>query len=246
MAGVGFLKKGKAAHQMLDKADAEAEARKEAANQVRRYWMPPDKENQITFLDGELDSDGMLEATSYWEHNLKLNGHWRNWFPCTQVQEPCPICDGGDSNAALVSVFTVIDHGQYTDGKGVKHQHEIRLFACKREVFRRLQKIAAKRGGLKGCTFDVSRVNDKSAGCGDVFEFVEKQSIADIKKKYKLDDAGVKAIDYNEAIVYRTAKELNQLGFGEVSSGSSGKNKVIGSEDGEAAESGSYADDDVI
>lgn len=221
---VSFMKKGKAAHAMMDKAEAEAAAKKASLqNQARRFWIPQDKETQITFLDGSLDDEGVLEAVTFWEHQLKISGDWRNWFPCTQVEEPCPICEGGET-PYLVALFTIIDHSEYKDNKGVTHKNQKRLFACKRETFRRLQKIAAKRGGLAGITFDVSRGGDKSASVGDSFDFVEKRTLSAIQKAYGLDKETVAPFVYDEVITYRTAKELRKLGFGDTS-------KPMGSDD---------------
>lgn len=229
-----FMKKGKAAQTMHKKADAEAEAKKAASeNKVNRFWMPQDTEGQITFLDGDVDAEGVLNANSYWEHQLKLNGHFRNWFPCTQLEEVCPICEGGEQ-AALVTVFTVIDHKPYTDKNGKEHKNQKRLFACKREVYRRLQKLAAKHKGLKGITFDVSRGGDKSPNCGDTFDFAEKRSVVDLAKALGMKSADLAPLDYDELIVYRDAKALRKMGFG-----AEGGNKAIGSGDGdEVADTG--------
>jgi hypothetical protein len=40
----------------------------------RRYWMPPDTEKRVIFLDDD--------PTTFWEHNFKHKGSWRNWEPC--------------------------------------------------------------------------------------------------------------------------------------------------------------------
>lgn len=227
-----FLKKGKAAHTEMAKAEAEAEARKKAAG-IRRYWIPENAEGKVTFLDGDLGDEGLIEAVSFWEHQLKLNGNWRNWYPCTQVTEPCPICEGGD-NPSLVMVFTVIDHGEWKDKQGVVHKDERRLFVCKRETFKRLQKIASKRGGLKGCTFDVSRVGEKSAGVGDTFDFIEKRTMPALAKALNLKPEDVAPFDYEEVLTYYTADQLRELGFGEAS-------PPIGSEDKVGKPAGSKA-----
>lgn len=207
MAKMSFLKKGKQAHAQVAQVEADAEARRAASDAPRRFWIPENKETQITFLDGDLDGDGLLSMVTYWEHQLKIGGHWRNWFPCTQVEEPCPICEA-NHNPSLVAAFTVIDHSEYKDRNGVTHKNEKRLFVCKRETLARLQKLATKRGGLTGVTFDVSRTGEKSAGVGDTFDFVEKLTPAQIKKKYGLDDA--QPYDYDEVIVYRNAAELRK------------------------------------
>lgn len=218
---VSFLKKGQAAHEAVAQADAETEARKKSAG-IRRYWIPQDGEGQVTFLDGDLTKDGLLDAVAYYEHQVKLNGHFRNWFPCTADSEPCPICDGGD-NPSLVTAFTVIDHNKWKDKNGVVHQHERRLFVCKRDTFKMLQKIATKREGLAGATFDVARSGEKSSNVGNMFDFTEKQSPEAIAKKYGLELDDVQPYDYGEVIQYFPAAELKKLGFGLVGG--------IGSED---------------
>jgi hypothetical protein len=216
---VSFLKKGKAAHEQVASADKETE-KKKAAGMVRRFWIPQEAETQITFLDGALDDDGLLETVTYWEHQLRLNGDWRNWYACTQDQEPCPICQGSSDTPSLVAAFTVIDHTKWVSKQdNVEHQHEPRLFICKRETFKRLQKIATKRGGLTGITFDVSRTGDKSPSVGSDFDFVEKRTLSVIKKAYDLKAADAKAYDYEKVIMYRDAEELKKLGFGLISVG---------------------------
>lgn len=214
MGSFKFLQKGKAAHAAIEKEESAAAARRAQSDQPRRFWIPDGKETQITFLDGALDDDGLLDAVTYWEHQLKINGNWRNWFACTQLDEPCPICDGTDSQPSLVSVFTIIDHTEWKDSNGKVHKDEKRLFVCKRETFRRLQKIAAKKGGLVGVTFDVSRNGDKSPGVGDTFDFVDKRTLKALAKELDLDKDAVTPYDYEEVIEYRSAKELRKLGFG--------------------------------
>jgi len=209
---VSFLKKGKEAHAQVEQAVQETEKKKAAAS-VRRFFIKHDKETQITFLDGDLDDDGLLETTTFWEHNLRLNGRWFNYFACTKDDEPCPICLSGDTSS-LVAVFSVIDHTKWTDKNAVPHQHERRLFACKRDTFKRLQNIATKRKGLAGATFDVTRIGDKSAAVGSDFDFTEKRPRSELMKVYGLDEESVTPYNYEEIITYRSAEELNSLGFG--------------------------------
>lgn len=214
-----WAKTGKAAQKALEHEEAKKEQQQEQSKKLRRHWMPKGEETQLTFLDGSLDDDGILEAMVFYEHQVFMNGNWRNWFVCTQDQEPCPICEGGD-NPSLVGVFTVIDHKEFTyNDKTYKNQK--RLFVAKNQTLKQLQKIAAKRGGLAGCTFDVSRTGDKSAGVGDMFDFTEKRSMAQLKKAYP-DVTDWAPANYEEEIVYKDADELRTIGFG--------TNSVIGNE----------------
>jgi hypothetical protein len=211
--GITFLKKGKEAHKALQEADAAAEIRA-AQRGVRRFWVPKDGEANVTFLDGGLTSDGLLDTTSFNEHRMKINGSWRNYFPCVAQYEPCPLCQMDNNQPSLVSLFTVIDHGKYTDRNGKLHQHERKLFVAKRDTIKRLQKLAAKRGGLTGWQVSISRTGDRSPEVGTDFDFIEKRDPADFVKSLKLKPEDVLPFNYEEVITYYTGDELRKLGFG--------------------------------
>lgn len=217
---VTFLKKGKEAQQVTKQAEAETERRRaESGNTVFRYWMPDGAEQRITFLDGELSEAGLLDVPCYWEHNLQINGSWKNWFPCTKDEEPCPLCD--IKAPSLVYAFTIIDHREWDDKQGRTHQHERKLYMCKGDTYKRLSKIAAKREGLTGITFDVARIGDKAENVGNDFDFVEKLSLKELRKKYGMEKSGetgnnkvCQPYDYEEVIKYYTADELRSMGLG--------------------------------
>lgn len=228
--GLTFLKKGKAAQETFAKEEHKAEVA--AKGNVFRFFVTKDKEASITFLDGDI-VDGVLDTTFYYEHNLNMNGKWGNFFACTQEEEPCPICEGGN-NPSYVCVLTVIDHSSYVSKKdGQTKKDNIKLFVAKRETYKMLQKLAIKRGGLRGCRFDVSRTGDKSPSVGNVFDFTEKLTDAQLVEKYGADKS--KAVNYEEYFgnLYMPAKELRKLGFGSTAG-------PIGSE--QAPEDGSYDD----
>jgi len=216
---VSFLKRGDAAHKAVAQADAITEARKAAASQEGndRFYMKNDTEKRITFLDGTLTPDNLLDTVIFNEHQVKRDGHWRNWYPCTEDidgSEPCPICEQGDGyRPALVAVFTIIDHSAWKQGDGTVHQYEKKLYVCKREAFKLLQKLAIKRGGLTGCTFDVMRSGEKSFASGNHFDFIEKSTLPKIATKLGIED-DMEAIDYEEAIPYFSPEKLKELGFG--------------------------------
>ena len=217
-----FLHKGTEGEALTQQAEADAAARKAAAGKKTfRFWMPDGAEQKITFLDGELSEAGLLDVPRYWEHNLQLSGSWKNWFPCTKDEEPCPICD--IKQPALVYAFTIIDHAKWAEKKDTSkvHQHERKLYICKSDTFKRLSKIAVKRGGLTGCTFDVSRIGDKAENVGNDFDFCEKLSFKKLAKKYGMEKKGktennkvVQPYDYDDVIKYHTAAELRRMGLG--------------------------------
>jgi hypothetical protein len=213
----GWMKKGKAAAESMEQEEQKAQAAKEAAGKPRRYWMPPNKDNMITFMDGALDDDGVLDMLMYYEHSMFLNGSYQNYFICTQDSEPCPLCQGGDK-PYLAGALTIIDHDKYTAKDGTVYEDQIKLFIAKRGTVKQLQKIAAKRGGLTGATFDVSRTGDKEAGVGNVFDYDETNTLKEIQKE--LPDTVCEPLDYGEFLEYRTADELRKLGFGTKAMGS--------------------------
>jgi hypothetical protein len=174
------------------------------------------EEAEITFLDGDLMSDGQLNMTSYYQHSVKVDGRWTD-FVCTQhedTSQACPICEG-DSYPAMVGVFSVIDHRNYTNKQGNNVQDQVRLFVAKKHTLAQLQKIAVKRGGLAGARFDISRTDgEKTPNVGDLIDFSNKKPVKKILAKYKAE-----VVEYEKAIHYYTPEELREQGFGVVQEG---------------------------
>lgn len=229
IGGFKFLKRGAEASKLMEQEEKKAEMRMQARerNQVRRYWIPAGGTGCITFLDGNL-KDGVLDIPYAYEHQELLGGHRRNWFLCLQEEEPCPLCEGG-SIAQYVGYLTVIDHSEYTSSKDQKtYKDQVRLFAAKKETIKLLQGYAVKRGGLRGCKFDVVRVGDKSASVGSAFDFTEKYTDVQLKQMFP---QSYQPLNYDQymQLLYQPADELRKLGFGSM-------NKPIGSEQAPGAE----------
>lgn len=232
--GMSFLKKGAAAKEAVAEAEAKAELAKAEAGKLWRFYIPDDEERTITFLDGDLDAEGMLDAPVWWEHSIQFNGNWEQ-FACTAEEDqsqPCPLCEGG-SKPYLATALTVIDHTPHkikkgpNAGKTISNQRK--LFVCKRQTAAQLTKIAVKRGGLAGCTFEASRVGDKAAAVGSQFDFVSKaesweQFCAD--QEIKIED--VQPAKYQEEIRYRTPEELIELGVAKAASKGKGNSYSSG------------------
>lgn len=205
-----LLKRGHAAQEELAREEVKAEQRK--AGTQYRFWLPKNTEKSITFLDGDI-VDGALDFASMFEHNINMNGKWGNYFICTHELEPCPICEGGSYNS-YCGLLTVIDHSEYVSKKdnSIKKDN-VRLFVAKKDTLRLLENYAKKRGGLRGCRFDVTRIGDKSPAVGTAFDFQEKLNESQLVAHF-----GDKAtpIDYDEwlAATYMPATELRKLGFG--------------------------------
>jgi|GEM_PF-1913309 len=219
---MSWLKKGKAAHQAFDLEEAKAEKARAESGKLFRFFMAPDEERKITFLDGDLDEEGMLDIPMFYQHRLKLNGQWQN-FVCVSDQEPCPICEKGDSRAALVGVMTVLDHTPYkikngpNAGKLIKNSKK--LFVATRQTIKKLSKKATKHDGLTGCTFEVARTGDKDPAVGSDFEFVEQLDADALAATYGLKEEDLQPGNYAEEIVYHTAAEMVALGVGKAIQG---------------------------
>lgn len=226
--GLSFLKRGKVAQEAFAKEEHKAEMN--SKNKTFRFFVPQDKDASITFLDGNL-ADGVLDIPFFYEHNVNMNGKWNNFFVCTQDEEPCPICEGG-SAASYVGIMTVIDHSEYTSKKdGKTYRDQPRLFVAKRDTIKMLQKIAVKRGGLRGCRFDVTRTGDKSPSVGSMFDFSEKYSEEALIKNFTAEKS--QPLNYEEILsaMYLPAKELRKMGFGSSAGPVGGEAPMSGGED---------------
>jgi hypothetical protein len=221
---LGWMKRGDAAKEAAQQEEARAELAKQGQGMFR-FWMPEDSDRRITFLDGDLGEDGILDVLAFYEHSVLVNGDRQN-FVCTaeaDTSQPCPICATGEK-PALVHAFTVLDHTPYTIKKGPNAGKTItnsrKLFVAKRTTMAVLSKIAVKRDGLAGCTFDVSRIGDKSAGVGSQFDFTEKLgSYEEIATKYGLKPEEVAPANYEDEIRYVSPEDLIALGVGKAPSG---------------------------
>lgn len=209
----GLLQRGAVAKETMEREEARAEAR--SKNQNLRFWIEDGKDASITFLDGELDADGMLDIPYYFEHNVKIAGKFGNHFACIQENEPCPVCEGGDS-PSYVGLLSIIDHRKYKASNGKEYANQVRLFVAKRQTIKQLQKLAEKRGGLTGCTFDVSRTGAQSAAVGSMFDFTEKVSLASLQKAYGSAEVKIEPLNYEDIVesITFTADELRKQGFG--------------------------------
>jgi hypothetical protein len=227
---ISFLKRGADSVKLAAQEEAAAQKRREEAGKMFRFWLGKGEEARITFVDGDLDSIGRLLPPRFYEHNLLLNGEWNNYFVCTErtnpeAGDPCVICPAGD-RPSLMALFTVIDHRSYQSKDKTKtYVNRRKILAAKPDSFEILYKIAQKRGGLACCTFDVSRMGDKSPNVGSMFDFVEKNDLDVLQGMYtevvvnpktnvKTVETYFKPANYEEEIVYRTSAELIKLGLG--------------------------------
>ncbi len=216
-----WAKRGDETQTAIKQEDRRIEAK---FSSLWRFWLEKGESALVTFVDGPLTPQGILDCFMYREHQIYMNGKWTNWFVCTSEVEPCPICEGGDE-PSLVGVFTVIDHREVKGKKGV-YKDVPKLFVAKRGTIKQLQALATApgRNGLAGCTFNISRLGEQAANVGDTFDFQQKRDPAELRKlfvKKVKDDKGVEKMqsvfapaNYAKEATYLPAAELRKLGFG--------------------------------
>lgn len=177
------------------KREEEIEAR--MSSFVNRFWLPVDGEAKIVFLD---DEPPIIE-----EHQIKIDGDWRNWFTCLRlVGESCPICESTESRPYTVGFYTVLDMSEWTDRRGNTHKNELKLLPAKFKTLQQLKKLSAKRGSLKGACFEVYRTTKDSPNTGDVFDFVDKMSKEEILEL----NPNATPFDYAEILEPKSASEI--------------------------------------
>jgi len=230
--------RGKASANAMAKDQQRAKERQEQMGKTWRFLLDKGEEARLTFVDGNLTEEGVLDVLTYREHYIHAS---KSRYVCTQDVEPCPICEQGgrEGDAKLVGALTVIDH-RVREGEKATYKDQRRMFVATRPVLQILQGLAAKRGGLAGCTFDVKRPDEKnSPGCGNIFDFIEHNDPKVLVKKYIGKDKDNKPValfhpvDYEDEIIYHTAAELRAMGFGGAAP-VGGESKVSEKELGEA------------
>jgi hypothetical protein len=228
---MSFIKMGKDSQAVAEKNAQEVVTKKESYGKTFRFRMQPKEEARITFVDGDLNPKGYLVPPRWFEHTIKVGGNWMN-IACPERNQPevgdsCPICELGDHPAVLVAGFTVIDHREFTSTKGNTYQDTRRILIAKPNSFELLNKIAMKRGGLAGCTFEVTRMTDKDASIGSHFDFIQKRDLGELKLLYQVEKTDPKTgektavtnfepVDFEQEIIAKSGDELRALGIGKV------------------------------
>jgi hypothetical protein len=220
-----WLKRGAAAQQAIDDEREAAEQRQAESDTMWRFWMKGNTDATIVFLDGDLitegPQEGKLDVVTFREHTTKHKGKWYNVVCTEDAGDPCPLCEADDT-PALVAPFTVIDTRKI-EGRKKTYENEPKLFIAKQRTIATLQKMAAKRGGLRGCVFEVSRSDDRAARVGDSFDFEGKLDEEQLKENFVTDNEEViQPADYSKHILYRTPKEIHALFEGELKTSSVG------------------------
>lgn len=224
-----FLKRGKAAKEALVAEQQAAAVRQEQMdNQVFRYYMKPEQERVITFLDGGLDVDGDLDSLVFYEHTINNPAQKYPKYVC--INDPangvtCPVCDTGNT-PYFATVFTVLTHETWHSKKEKRdYEGSVQLFVAKQGIADKLRKKAKKyENGLIGATFEVTRSNADAFNVGDDYDYVQSDTLEDLQEAFP--DCDVAPLDYDEVIKVHSAEELLALGFGTATNAVGGESGV--------------------
>jgi len=172
----------------------ESRDRRQSSSLGRRFWLPnkagddpenPINEARVIFLGGAKNSDG--EATSapicWWEHELKIDSRWGNYFTCTLGHEgQCPFCEKGVSRY-YCGGFTIIDTRRWkSKHDGEEHVNEKKFVVFKSDnlsVFHKKQQKRNK-GVLMGTLWETMRTGDKKPREGDQWDFIEAVDLSKV------------------------------------------------------------------
>lgn len=209
-----WMRRGDDAQEHVKREQEAAERRRE---QLWRFRLKENEEATITFLTGDLAKKGknagkVLDLITFNEHTVPHRGRYEN-FVCIADEGPCPLCRAGN-NASLVAVFVVIDHRRGVSKAGKKWRDQKRLFMAKSATISKLTRKAAKLGGLKGMTFEVSRGGGRTPAVGDEFEYLEgPTTLKALARKYP-DTKVLEPLDFAVQFPRYSAEELVEMGLG--------------------------------
>ena len=206
-----FLKTGLDAQEALAEEDAKIDNDKSLRPDVRTFWMKPESETIITFLDGDLNAEhGMLDAPLLYNHNvfnadMGTKGERIDIACIRDTGDACPLCD--HDKPTLVAVFTIVEHIEYESG-GEIVTNPRRIFMCKRSTLRDMQEAATALGGLRGAQFRVRRTGKRKATVGDEFDYLGKLTEEQMIDAFDEPNA----VDYEKTLVCLSADELYERG----------------------------------
>lgn len=166
----------------------------------RRFWMPAGSKTELTFLDDdtvplEVVIEGKEHSLEYPiiidEHQLLLNGHRRNWFTCTTRGGTRDRFCEADDRPREKAVFTVIDHGEWTDKNGNVHKDEKKLYVIPTisDAYDDLLELSEDNGGLRGLRVRVKRgKTPTSTNVGTSFSVKKRYTLPDDNELYQVFD----------------------------------------------------------
>jgi len=204
----------------FDAADQEKDERERRRNTPWRFFLKQGQAAEIVFLDDfsvthkiKLPNGDEIERPivpfSIDEHNLTVDGDWKNWFTCLKkIDPPCPICSASH-RPYYVGMLSVL--AKWVDDDGNAHWGK-KIFAGKLNGIERIRRQLSKKGNLLYCKYEVARTGDRSEVTGDDYEFVERLTKEQVEALVEgQENVDVNPYDYMEMFAPKEKKELETL-----------------------------------
>ena len=152
---------------------------------------------------------GIAVGNSIDEHNLTVDGDWKNWYTCLKkIDPPCPICSASH-RPYYVGMLSVL--AKWVDDDGNAHWGK-KIFAGKLNGIERIRRQLSKKGNLLYCKYEVARTGDRSEVTGDDYEFVERLTKEQVEALVEgQENVDVNPYDYIEMFAPKEKKELESL-----------------------------------
>lgn len=198
-----------------------------------RFFLKVGQTSRVVFLDDftrtravELPGSGEvikqpLVPFCFSEHNLTIDGDWKNWLTCVaKITPPCPLCSAGHYKY-YIGMYSVL--ASYEDDNGIERWTK-KLFAAKIDGIERVrlkQTQYAKDGRIpdkqfQHCMFHVSRASERSVVTGDDLEFIRKLTRDEVAALLPQPQQGQEPIsidpyDYEKLFAPKSRDELETL-----------------------------------
>ena len=212
-----WLLSGDAAQKVAKEHKDAADERKADRDKSWRFYMKPESDVRLFFLNGDLltegDEKGSFDINFVEEHAVKPHGSKiPKFYVCISRTETCPLCESGNF-AAFVGLFAVIDTTKFEKRDGTISQNKKKILAAKSQTIKKLAKKAQVAGGsLAGVVMDVSRSDSRSATVGDDFEIVGTFPLEALGKKVdpqKWEEV-IAIPDWAHELTYLSAVEMRE------------------------------------
>lgn len=190
-------------------------AKEEApARTASRFWLNPEEEKRVIILD---DEDFVL-----YEHHVKINGKWGNFFTCLKGHDgadACPLCMSGNQRR-WTSFITVIDCTGFIGKDGKRIQYRRSLFPMTPTIADRFSALRSKKTTLVNCLVDLKRTSENAPRLGDIWDIVKEGVDVENDKKlrWKSNKDGKmhspEPFEYIKIFAPKTESELKALASG--------------------------------
>lgn len=216
-----------------DGVDREKVERERRRNMPWRFFLKVGQTSRVVFLDDftkvrevVLPSSGetVKQPTTpvcIHEHNLTIDGDWKNWLTCTRRSDPpCPICSAS-YYSYYIGMYSVLAEWSDQDG-GTRWTKK--LFGAKVDAIERIRMKQAQYrkdgripdGQFQHCMFHVSRSSERSVVTGDDLEFIKKLSpseVADLlpRPQQGQEPISIEPYDYLKILAPKPRAEIEKL-----------------------------------